>query len=469
MPLNWPTPSFIGEQYTYLGNTWVWDGQVWKSLGEYIPGPTGPTGPTGSIGPTGPGGASGSYSYIVSNTTQTNGGTASANLITYDSIIGTSDITQSSGAITFTKDGEYSVQFSGQFNKGTAGAQNVNVWLSLNGTNVPDSRIFQTVSSTTTYGVYSREYLLNINNGDNLSLYWSSTDPAMSILAFAGTTGPDRPAQPSVSVTIHQITSVIAGPTGPTGPTGPGGISLATLAYYNDTAQQATGGIYYPINWQNLDTDNTQGNTGLTFNGTSRYTNTSGATGTYLITGQVGYRLTSNTTSFNEFFISKNGGTAGVNGIYAYSVNDSIQAVQVLSSLIVLGSGDYFEVYGKTSLIPNTYIEIGWTPNLPTRSFANPPLSYGGAGLAADFIVFAGYTGNYYLTLASGGFGYAPTETITILGTDLGGTSPANDIVITILTVDMGGEILTYSFTGTPPAIPSINDPLARIIILSMK
>ena len=85
MPLNWPTPSFIGEQYTYLGNTWVWDGQVWKSLGEYIPGPTGPTGPTGSIGPTGPGGASGSYSYIVSNTTQTNGGTASANLITYDS------------------------------------------------------------------------------------------------------------------------------------------------------------------------------------------------------------------------------------------------------------------------------------------------------------------------------------------------------------------------------------------------
>jgi len=221
MPLNWPTPSFIGEQYTYLGNTWVWDGQVWKSLGEYIPGPTGPTGPTGSIGPTGPGGASGSYSYIVSNTTQTNGGTASANLITYDSIIGTSDITQSSGAITFTKDGEYSVQFSGQFNKGTAGAQNVNVWLSLNGTNVPDSRIFQTVSSTTTYGVYSREYLLNINNGDNLSLYWSSTDPAMSILAFAGTTGPDRPAQPSVSVTIHQITSVIAGPTGPTGPSLP--------------------------------------------------------------------------------------------------------------------------------------------------------------------------------------------------------------------------------------------------------
>lgn len=47
MSLNWPIPSFIGEQYTYAGSTWEWNGEAWQSLGPGSPGPTGATGPTG--------------------------------------------------------------------------------------------------------------------------------------------------------------------------------------------------------------------------------------------------------------------------------------------------------------------------------------------------------------------------------------------------------------------------------------
>lgn len=62
MSLNWPIPGATGETYTYEGNTWVWNGEAWASLGAYIPGPTGPIGFTGPVGPgVPPGGASGTY------------------------------------------------------------------------------------------------------------------------------------------------------------------------------------------------------------------------------------------------------------------------------------------------------------------------------------------------------------------------------------------------------------------------
>lgn len=73
MSLNWPIPSFVGEQYTYAGSTWEWNGSAWQSLGPGQAGPTGPTGASGSsgssgangvTGPTGPTGASGSSGSV---------------------------------------------------------------------------------------------------------------------------------------------------------------------------------------------------------------------------------------------------------------------------------------------------------------------------------------------------------------------------------------------------------------------
>lgn len=81
MSLNWPIPSFIGEQYTFAGSTWEWNGEAWQSLGPGSVGPTGPvgptgadstvvgpTGPTGNIGPTGPTGATGANSTVAGPT-----------------------------------------------------------------------------------------------------------------------------------------------------------------------------------------------------------------------------------------------------------------------------------------------------------------------------------------------------------------------------------------------------------------
>ena len=195
-----------------------------------IPGPTGQIGPTGEIGPTGPaggpvgptgpqgptglGGAIGSYSYLYSGSTQNSLGATFANLVNYDSISGTPDITQSAGKIFFNNPGTYSFEFSAQAVKGSAGGQTIYLWLSLNGSNVAQSSIVQTVSSSTIYAIYSKEYILDLVSGDYLEVYWSSPDSLMTLQPTGPFIDPTRPEQPSSSVSIHQVTYTQIGPTG---------------------------------------------------------------------------------------------------------------------------------------------------------------------------------------------------------------------------------------------------------------
>ena len=60
------------------------------------------------------------------------------------------------------------------------------------------------------------------------------------------------------------------------------------------------------------------------------------------------------------------------------------------------------------------------------------------------------WTGGAY-TVVQGitGTNYQLGDAITILGTALGASSPANDVTINIDSVDTGGEILTFSYSGT--------------------
>ncbi len=73
----------------------------------------------------------------------------------------------------------------------------------------------------------------------------------------------------------------------------------------------------------------------------------------------------------------------------------------------------------------------------------------GGAGSSATFNVTR-LKGVYTVTISAAGFNYDQDDTLTIAGTLLGGTSPANDITITADVVDDDtGGILEISYTGT--------------------
>ena len=80
--------------------------------------------------------------------------------------------------------------------------------------------------------------------------------------------------------------------------------------------------------------------------------------------------------------------------------------------------------------------------------------STSGSGYSALFNV-TNVRGTYIVELLSGGANYAVGNTLTIDGTQLGGTSPANDLVITVGGIVLDGVISGYSISGT--GVSSLN------------
>lgn len=198
-------------------------------------GATGPTGPTGATGAVGAGGATGYYGSFYDTTTQTNAaGATGANVMTYNStdISREVSIVTSGGKasrITVNYEGIYNIQFSAQFEKTTANADVVNIWLSKNGTNVPDTDTEITLSGSSR-SVAAWNFLVSANAGDYYELYWSSPDLNVQMLYQGPNTNPTRPAIPSIILTVQQVLYTQLGPTGPTGPVGP----AFTVSNYSD-------------------------------------------------------------------------------------------------------------------------------------------------------------------------------------------------------------------------------------------
>jgi len=75
-----------------------------------------------------------------------------------------------------------------------------------------------------------------------------------------------------------------------------------------------------------------------------------------------------------------------------------------------------------------------------------------GSGFAANIGVLIG---NYFVdssAITNQGEDYVVGDTITIAGTSLNGTSPANDLVIRVASVDVGGEVLSVAYVSGTPA-----------------
>jgi len=74
----------------------------------------------------------------------------------------------------------------------------------------------------------------------------------------------------------------------------------------------------------------------------------------------------------------------------------------------------------------------------------------GGAGTGAEFDVVK-TNGVYAVTLdtAHQGSNYVAGDTITIAGANLGGATPANNLIVTVGTVGLGGKIATFGTVGT--------------------
>lgn len=81
----------------------------------------------------------------------------------------------------------------------------------------------------------------------------------------------------------------------------------------------------------------------------------------------------------------------------------------------------------------------------------------GGTGSGALFTV-NNVRGEYDTTITEFGLGYAVGNTLTISGADLGGTSPANDLTITVTVTSGSGQILSFTTSGSGIGNTSVFD-----------
>ena len=114
----------------------------------------------------------------------------------------------SSSRLTVTNAGYYNVAFSAQMDKTDSGSDDVEIWLVHNSNQVAYSNTKLTLPSNGSKVVAAWNWVIELAAADYVEIGWFSDDTSLRILAQAATTGPARPAIPSVIATVNQIQNV---------------------------------------------------------------------------------------------------------------------------------------------------------------------------------------------------------------------------------------------------------------------
>jgi hypothetical protein len=171
--------------------------------------------------------------------------------------------------------------------------------------------------------------------------------------------------------------------------------------------------------------------------------NISGGTITAGRTRRINIGQTALTAGTNIFpgstFITIGQGSIGTTSLYSPVINLGSTLGSLTSYTTFSASGNSVSSAGNYTVSPTTN-------------------GYGGGCLLTIVKTGSGTTystgigGNLTITVSGSNFGYAIGDTITVLGTLLGGTSPANDLTLTILSGLSSSTINTYgnaNVTGT--------------------
>ena len=137
--------------------------------------------------------------------------------------------------------------------------------------------------------------------------------------------------------------------------------------------------------------------------------------------------------------------SAGV--VTALVVNAAGQNYQVSDVINVNGQATYESVGQTSTLRESTFLAVAQSS---TSSVDGSSLG-SGTGFTAD--VTANFDGTYSISIANAGSGFLDGDAIIITGDNLGGTTPENDLELTVLTTDVGGEVLTVSIFGTAVSV----------------
>jgi hypothetical protein len=115
------------------------------------------------------------------------------------------DLSGNKTRITVANAGVYNIQFSLQLDKTDGNDDLVNIWLSKDGTNVPNSNTQVTVLGNGGKMVAAWNLVLQLTAGQYVQLMCQSPDTHMRIIGSGEQTSPNRPAVPSAILTVTQV------------------------------------------------------------------------------------------------------------------------------------------------------------------------------------------------------------------------------------------------------------------------
>jgi hypothetical protein len=273
----------------------------------------------------------------------------------------------------FANAGTYNIQFSVQLVNTDSSIHNANIWLRLNGTDVPYSNGQVTVPNT--HGgipgqlIQSWNYVITLAANDYIQFYWQAESTAVSIETVAAGTTPVTPVSPSIIVTATQVMYTQVGPTGltgATGATGPTGVTGNTGATGPTGLTGATGPVGATGSTGSIGATGPTGVTGAT--GPTGPTGPIGDTGPTGITGAVGAT-------------GATGVTGGVGATGPTGVTGSVGATGVTGPTGLTGATGVTGATGPTGPIVGTATQIIYKDgtNVPTGSSG---LTYDGTNLS---------------------------------------------------------------------------------------
>lgn len=152
--------------------------------------------------------------YLALQDTITHTVTANtANAMTFDTVDYSNECSLiSSSQLKVANAGIYNLQFSTQFQNTDTQLHDVSIWLRKNGTDIVGSAGFVSVPNqhggVPGHAIVGWNFYLSLAANDYIQLYWSTTNAAVTIEAYAAGVSPTRPSTASNVATLTFVSAI---------------------------------------------------------------------------------------------------------------------------------------------------------------------------------------------------------------------------------------------------------------------
>lgn len=145
----------------------------------------------------------GSYGSFYDTTDQTATAINTAKAMSFNTTDFNQNVSINLGnQITLANAGLYNIQFSAQLHDTSGGASTIDIWLSHNGSAIPNTNT-KIVMPSNSYHVAAWNFFVDASAGDYYQIMWATTDLDL-LIEYEAATG-IHPATPSVILTVNQI------------------------------------------------------------------------------------------------------------------------------------------------------------------------------------------------------------------------------------------------------------------------